>query len=194
MGKFDSNKKLEMSKINQDNLKKAIDWIRNNRKQRNFVETCDLQIILRDYNPDKDKRFNSTVVLPNQAKSVQKVCVIGNVKHVEECKKNGVPCIDMDAVKKINKQVAAQMGKILSSVHKLPLLLGENEKVADKIKELQYSCKWRMKKVPWLAQGVGIDTLKDEELRQNINKSLNFLISLLPKGWNNMRSVHVKFT
>merc|ERR1712066_970897 len=82
----------------------------------------------------------------------------------------------------INKQVAAQMGKVLSSVHKLPLLLAENEKVVDKLKELQYSIRWRMKKVPWLAQGVGIDTLGNEEIRQNVNKSINFLISLLPKG------------
>jgi len=206
-----------MSKINQDNLKKSIEWIRENRKERKFVETCDLQIILRDYNPDKEKRFNSTVVLPSQAKTRSKVCVIANVSHLEQCKKFGIPCIDMDAVKKfnkqgkpikkwartfdfllvsetINKQVAAQIGKILSSVHKLPLLLGENEKVQDKLKELQFSCKWRMKKVPWLAQGVGIDTLKDEELRMNVNKSLNFLISLLPKGWHNIRTVHIKFS
>merc|ERR1711981_1415413 len=180
-------KKIRMSKINQEQLKTAIEWIRENRKQRNFVETCDLQILLRDYNPEKEKRFNSTVVLPNQAKSRQKVCVIANVTHLEQCKKHDIPCIDMDAVKKfnkqgkpikkwartfdfllvsetINKQVAAQMGKILSSVHKLPLLLGENEKVVDK--------------------------LKDEELRMNINKSLNFLISLLPKGWHNIRTVN----
>jgi len=206
-----------MSKINQDALKKSIDWIRENRKQRNYVETADLQIMLRDYNPDKEKRFNSSVVLPNQAKSVIKVCVIGNVKHVDMCKAAGIPCMDLDGIKKfnkqgkpvkkwartfdfllvsdtLNKQVAAQIGKILSSVHKLPLILAESEKPADKIKELSFSCRWRMKKVPWLAQGVGIDTLKDEEIRQNINKSMNFLISLLPKGWQNIKTVHLKFT
>jgi len=206
-----------MSKINQDALKKSIDWIRENRKQRNYVETADLQIMLRDYNPDKEKRFNSSVVLPNQAKSVIKVCVIGNVKHVDMCKAAGIPCMDLDGIKKfnkqgkpvkkwartfdfllvsdtLNKQVAAQIGKILSSVHKLPLILGESEKPAEKIKELSFSCRWRMKKVPWLAQGVGIDTLKDEEIRQNINKSMNFLISLLPKGWQNIKTVHLKFT
>merc|ERR1712232_217921 len=109
----------------------------------------------------KEKRFNSSVVLPNQAKSVQKVCVIANVSHLDQCKKNGIPCIDMDGVKKfnkqgkpikkwartfdfllvsetLNKQVAAQIGKILSSIHKLPLLLTEGEKPADKIKELTY--------------------------------------------------------
>merc|ERR1712232_1364331 len=195
----------------------GIDWIRENRKQRNYVETVDLQIMLRDYNPDKEKRFNSSVVLPHQAKSTIKVCVIGNVKHIDMCKQAGIPYIDMDGIKKfnkqakpikkwartfdvllvsdtMNKQVAAQIGKILSSVHKLPLIITEKETVVEKIKELHYTCKWRMKKVPWLAQGVGIDTLTDEQLRQNINKSLNFLVSLLPKGWNNIKSVSPKFT
>merc|ERR1712115_251399 len=210
-------KKSKMSKINQDQLKKSIDWIRENRKQRNYVETVDLQIMLRDYNPDKEKRFNSSVVLPHQAKSTIKVCVIGNIKHIDLCKQAGIPHIDMDGIKKFNKQakpikkwartfdclivsenlnrqVAAAIGKILASVHKLPIQLPEGEKVVDKIKELQHSCKWRMKKVPWLAQGVGIDTLEDEQLRQNVNKSLNFLVSLLPKGWHNIRSIHTKFT
>merc|ERR1711874_244932 len=97
-------KKIRMSKINQEQLKTAIEWIRENRKHRNFVETLDLQILLRDYNPEKEKRFNSTVVLPNQAKTNMKVCVIANVKHLDECKKAGIPCIDLDGIKKFNKQ------------------------------------------------------------------------------------------
>ena len=94
----------------------------------------------------------------------------------------------------INKQVAAQIGKILSSVHKLPVTLPEADSVQSRLKELQYSIRWRIKKVPWLAQGVGVDTLEDEQLRQNVNKSLNFLVSLLPKGWQSIRTVHVKFS
>lgn len=43
--------------------------------------------------------------------------------------------------------------------------------------------RFRVKKFPWLAQSVGIDTLEEEELRTNITKSINFLVSLLPKGW-----------
>merc|ERR1711935_487120 len=134
------------------------------------------------------------MILPNQGKSNIKVCVIANINHLDQCKKAGIACVDMDAIQKFNKKVAASIGKILSTVHKLPLVIAEAEKVPEKIKELHFTCKWRMKKVPWLAQGVGIDTLKDEELRQNINKSLNFLISLLPKGWNNVRTINCKFT
>merc|ERR1712167_251173 len=206
-----------MSKINQENLKKSLVYIRENRKARNFVECCDLQVMLRDYNPEKEKRFNSAVVLPHQCRAHQKVCVIGNVNHFDQCKKAGITCIDMEGVKKfnkqakpikkwartfdyilvsesLNKQVAAQMGKILSSVHKLPLMLMDAEKVTDKLKELQMSVRWRIKKVPWLGQGVAVDTLSDDEIRQNINKSLNFLVSMLPKGWQSIKTVHIKFS
>merc|ERR1739849_26192 len=99
-----NSKISKMSKVNQEKLKQSLAYIRENRKERKFVEACDLQVILRDYNPDKEKRFNSVVVLPNQCRAQQKICVIANVKHLDECKKLGVACIDMDGIKKFNKQ------------------------------------------------------------------------------------------
>lgn len=54
-----------MSKINSDFLKKTINELVTTRKQRKFVETVELQIGLRDYDPDK--RFNGTVRLPHKA-------------------------------------------------------------------------------------------------------------------------------
>jgi len=54
-----------MSKINSDFLKKTITDLLTTRKPRKFVETIELQIGLRDYDPDK--RFNGTVRLPHKA-------------------------------------------------------------------------------------------------------------------------------
>jgi|688.fasta_scaffold181908_1 hypothetical protein len=53
-----------MSKINPEFLKKTISEIVTERKQRKFVETVELQVGLRDYDPEK--RFAGTVRLPNQ--------------------------------------------------------------------------------------------------------------------------------
>jgi len=36
--------------------------------------------------------------------------------------------------------------------------------------------------------------MTDDELRANIMMSLNFLVSLLKKGWHNLKSVHIKAT
>ena len=60
-----------MSKINSDFLKKTINELITTRKQRKFLETVELQIGLRDYDPDK--RFNGVVRLPFQAYSNLKV-------------------------------------------------------------------------------------------------------------------------
>jgi hypothetical protein len=60
-----------MSKINSDFLKKTISELLTTRKQRKFVETVELQIGLRDYDPDK--RFNGTVRLPHKAYNTIKV-------------------------------------------------------------------------------------------------------------------------
>ena len=56
-----------MSKINSDFLKKTINELLTSRKQRKFLETVELQIGLRDYDPDK--RFNGNLRLPHQAYS-----------------------------------------------------------------------------------------------------------------------------
>lgn len=53
-----------MSKINTEFLKKSINEIITQRKQRKFVETVELQVGLRDYDPEK--RFNGSVRLPNR--------------------------------------------------------------------------------------------------------------------------------
>jgi hypothetical protein len=63
-----------MSKINSDFLKKTINELITTRKQRKFVETVELQIGLRDYDPDK--RFNGTVRLPHKAYNKIKVFVL----------------------------------------------------------------------------------------------------------------------
>ena len=62
-----------MSKINSDFLKRTISEMLTAKKQRKFLESVELQIGLRDYDPDK--RFNGSVRLPHQAYSNVRVLV-----------------------------------------------------------------------------------------------------------------------
>lgn len=55
-----------MSKINSDFLKTTISDMLNTRKPRQFIETIELQVGFRDYNPQIDKRFNASIRLPNK--------------------------------------------------------------------------------------------------------------------------------
>ena len=53
-------------------------------KNRNFTETIELQIGLKNYDPQKDKRFSGSVKLPHIPRPKMKVCMLGDAQHVEE--------------------------------------------------------------------------------------------------------------
>jgi large subunit ribosomal protein L10Ae len=74
------------SKLQSDALREAISQIANDsrEKQRKFVETIELQIGLKNYDPQKDKRFSGSVKLPHIPRPKMKVCMLGDAQHVEE--------------------------------------------------------------------------------------------------------------
>ena len=52
-----------MSKVSKESLYEAVDSVLkgSKTKQRKFRETIELQITLKNYDPQKDKRFSGTV-------------------------------------------------------------------------------------------------------------------------------------
>lgn len=86
------------------------------------------------------------------------------------------------------------VGKQVNSVGQQPSFILENENVESKVQELLKTVRFRIKKGPWLATAIATDNLSVDEIRQNILRSINFLISLLPKGWQNIKSLTVKTT
>ena len=206
-----------MSKISNDIIIESIAKALENRKKRKFVETMDLQVMLRDYDPNKDKRFNSSHALAHPCRSNMKVCLIGTVNHVDQAKEIGLDFKSLDDLKKFNKEakeikkwarrydillvsesiaknVTRTVGRYITSIGKIPVQISDNEMVKDKLDELKNTIRFRVKKYAWLAQGVGIDTLDQEQIKENVTKALNFLVSLLPKGWHNLKTVHLKTT
>merc|ERR1712088_853310 len=78
------------SKVPKDTLKDSVAELLKHSletKKRNFMETVDLQIGLKNYDPQKDKRFSGTVKLKHVPRPKFKVCVLGDQQHCEEAKK-----------------------------------------------------------------------------------------------------------
>lgn len=77
---------LASSKLQSDAVREAISQIvaEVKEKKRNFVETIELQIGLKNYDPQKDKRFSGSVRLPHIPRPKMKVCMLGDAQHVEE--------------------------------------------------------------------------------------------------------------
>merc|ERR1712127_176196 len=192
---------------------------KNKKKERNFTETVELQVGLKDYDTQKDKKFVGTVRLPNVPRPKLKICLIADAKHLDEVKKNNVDVdvTDLDTLKKFNKdkklvkkwakkyslllasdtvqkRVHVVVGPILNRIQRFPQVVTHNEPLSGKVDDVRASVKWQLKKVTALAAAVGNVDMSDDELKQNIMMSLNFLVSLLKKGWHNLKSVFIKTT
>ena len=94
-----------MSKLNIDRVKDAISGILDGAKEkpRKFVETIELQIGLKDYDTQRDKRFAGTVKLPHVPRMRLKVCILGDAVHCEQAQNLGLPFRSVDDLKKLNK-------------------------------------------------------------------------------------------
>lgn len=145
------------------------------------------------------------------------VCILGDQQHCDEAKDQNVPFMDAEALKKLNKnkklvkklakkydaflaseslikQIPRLLGPGLNKAGKFPGLLQHNESMTQKIDEVKATIKFQMKKVLCLSVAVGHVNMSPDELAQNIHLSINFLVSLLKKHWQNVRSLHVKST
>merc|ERR550514_1383051 len=93
------------AKINNAIVADAIKEMREKTKARKFTQTVEIQLGLKDYDPQKDKRFVGTVRLPNVPRPNLKICLIADEKHKTEVNNNkiDVTVTDLDTLKKFNK-------------------------------------------------------------------------------------------
>jgi len=145
------------------------------------------------------------------------VCILGDQQHCDEAKAKGIDCMSSDDLKKLNKdkkkvkklakkydafmasdslikQVPRLLGPGLSKAGKFPVLVTHNDDLMVKLNDLKATIKFQMKKVLCLSVAVGNVAMSDEELVQNVHLAMNFLVSLLKKHWQNVRSLHIKST
>jgi large subunit ribosomal protein L10Ae len=176
-----------------------------------------LQIGLKDYDPKKDKRFSGTMRLNHICKSKIKFLVIGDVQHIEEAEKLGLPTADLDFLKKFNKnkkkikrwakkyhlllatdslskKIPRVLGPTLNKIGMYPQVITHDMPLKDKINEISCSVKFQLKKVLCMGVAIGNDQLSEEHIEENLIQSVNFLVSLLKKGWNNIKSLTIKTT
>merc|ERR1711862_926321 len=209
------------SKVSKDTLYDSIEAMlkqaagEEGGKKRNFTESVELQIMLKNYDPQKDKRFSGTVKLPHVARPNFKVCVLGNQAHIDQAIANNIPHMSVDDLKKLNKdkklvkKLAKQydaflasdsliktipriLGPGLNKAGKFPTMVTHSEPLASKVDEIKATIKFQMKKVLCLSVAVGHVQMTQDELYQNISLAVNFLVSLLKKNWQNVRALYVK--
>ena len=186
-------------------------------KVRNFTETIELQITLKNYDPQRDKRFSGTFRLPAVPRPNLKCCMLGNAAHCEQADRIGVDHMSVEDLKKLNKnkklvkklakkydfflasdnmirQIPRLLGPGLTKAGKFPTLLSGGEDMQEKITEVKSTIKFQMKKVMCLNVAVANVTMSKQEIIVNAQLASNFLASLLKKQWQNIGSIYLKST
>jgi len=188
-------------------------------KKRNFTETIELQIALKNYDPNKDKRFSGTVRLPVAPKQKFTVAVIGDAKHLDEAKKAGIQGYSQDDLKKLKKDkklvkklanahnaflasstlirmIPRIVGPGLNKAGKFPSALGSNDDIMEKVEAQKASVKFQLKSKKALNLGVAVANVQmtEAEILTNIILAVNFFVSLLSKNWQQVKRIYIKST
>jgi large subunit ribosomal protein L10Ae len=186
-------------------------------KKRNFTETIECQISLKNYDPQRDKRFSGTFRLPTVPRPNIKCCVLGNAAHCEQADRIGVDKMSVEDLKKLNKnkklvkklakrydffmasdnmvkQIPRLLGPGLTKAGKFPTVLASGEDMQSKIDEVKATIKFQMKKVMCLNVSVGNVEMEKQEVIVNVQLAANFLASLLKKNWQNINGIFIKST
>merc|ERR1712033_32814 len=210
---------LNMSKVPREVLYECVQEIlkASKAKPRKFLESVDLQIGLKNYDPQKDKRFSGTVKLKHVPRQKFKVCLLGDQQHCDEAKAKGIDFMSADDLKKLNKdkkkvkalakkydaflasdtlikQIPRLLGPGFNKAGKFPSLVTHSDDLTVKVMDLKSTIKFQMKKVLCLSVAVGHVGMTEDDLTQNVHLAMNFLVSLLKKHWQNVRSLHIKST
>lgn len=191
----------------------------NEEKKRNFLETIELQITLKNYDQSKEKRLAGQLRLPFTPRPRYKVCILANQKQYDDAKAAGLTVMnvaDLEKLKKEKKKVKALadsahsflasadlikklprlLGPGLNKAGKFPAPLSDKDNLLDKVEEQKATIKFALKAKKALGMGVPIGNvgMKPEEVAQNVNLAINFLVSLLKKNWQNVRRIFIKST
>ncbi len=69
--------------------------------------------MLKNYDPARDKRFSGTIRLTSVPKPKMAICILGDESHMDEARAAGIPCLDIEDLKKLkkNKKLVKKMGE-----------------------------------------------------------------------------------
>ena len=188
--------------------------LREKSKKRNFDQTLDLIINLKNFDARRDS-LNTFTLLPHIIKK-KKICAF--LEHPSESVDYSINKADIDRIspneiKKMTKEydfficsarlmpiIATKFGKILGIAGKMPdpkmggVIMQENDdviktSVTKLLKMIKIRAKESSLKIP-----IGKESMADQELVDNANEVLKAAVAALPKKELNIKSVMFKFT
>ncbi|POW19011.1 hypothetical protein PSHT_05145 [Puccinia striiformis] len=199
-----------MSKISVSSVRGSVRDLltaSNGEKKRKFTETVELQIGLKNYDPQRDKRFSGSIKLSHVPRPRMTVCILADAADIDRAKQIDLEYMSVDDLKKLNKnkKLVKKLAKkydaflasdaLIKQIPRLSLLpVSAADDLTNKVTDIKSTIKFQLKKVLCLGVAVGHVEMTEDQLLGNTMLAINFLVSLLKKNWQNVKSLHLKAT
>jgi len=202
-----------------DNIVKAVEEALKKSKKRNFVQSIDLAINLKDVDMrNPANRIDMIIELPHgRGSKPAKVALIAGGELATRAKGVADLIIDPADLQKLaeNKREAKKiarrhhffvadatlmptigrlLGPILGPRGKMPRPLPPTADPVPIINSLKKSTRLRSKDRPTMHCMVGTEDMSPEQIAENIEAVLTALVNRLERGKNNIASVYIKTT
>lgn len=195
----------------RDKILQAIKELREKSRKRNFLQTFDLIIILKEFDIKKPgNKFSEDVFLPRGRGDEANVVVFSDTAKDLDCEI--INSSDIENLVKNKREVkrlvsntefflaesslmpliGKLLGQFLAPRGKMPKIISEDTESL--VKRLKNSVKIRVKDSPVIQCLVGKEDMKDEDVAENIETVFNFLDTRLPIGRHNIKEALIKFT
>lgn len=208
--------------MDKDKLKEAIKKLKETSKKRNFSQSFDLIVNLKDLNLKKpEEQIEQFIPLHYSKGKVSKICALVGAELIDDAKQSMDFAIHSDdfekykdkkAVKKLASEydwfiaqatvmpkVAQVFGRVLGPRGKMPnpkagCVVPPKAALAPLAEKLKKTIAARAKVAPIIQVTVGKEDQKEEEIIDNIITIYNALIHKLPKEQHNIKNVLLKMT
>jgi large subunit ribosomal protein L1 len=194
----------------------ALATLQDEAADRNFVQSVDLVVNLRDLDlDDPDNRFSTEINLPHSRSDETKICVIGETITADA--DNADRTIDPDELDEIiddesaakdlaeaydffiaeaplMPKIGRELGSVFGPRNKMPEPLEPGEDPSDRIEELRSAVSLALKEHPSIKCKVGDEEMEPDAVAANAETIYNAIINGLPRGDHNVKDVLVKYT
>lgn len=205
--------------LTKENIQKALEELRKNKKKRNFKESLELIIKLKELDLKKpENRINQTIILPHDIGKSVKVCVIATGQLALKSKEANADLVlgkdqltdlgnDKKAARKLLQEygffvaeaplmplVGKTIGPTLGPRGKMPTPINPDAPIADVIDQARRTIKIRVRDQPVIQCRIGVDDMSDDNLSENIQAIFSSIEGKLERGVRNISEILIKTT
>jgi large subunit ribosomal protein L1 len=199
-------------------LLQAVEKAKVQSGKRNFIQSIELIINLRDIDLKKtENRFQELIELPHNVEE-KRLCIIASGEMALNARRAGADLVlqrteleDLANDKKRQKELANQydffiaeaslmplVGRVLGATlgprGKMPTPVSPNADIADQMEKHRNMVLIRLRNQPVIHSKVGTEMTSNEEIVDNMNAILDRIEPRLKRGINSISSIYLKST